>query len=171
MCLHDDVTGHLTHLGRTTGNFEVVFDVAAVGEDGCGPIGKQGTFIAASGGRLDVEAAGTFCFGTLVAHYEFQVTGSTRRFAGARGSGSWLVQTPTTFDGVSGTGDEFSLQRGGGRVDAPGRWLVGTKGEYPLRVPSLCPLPVTCAPEVSRRGANGRLARLSGRSMCEARRT
>jgi hypothetical protein len=107
LCLHDDVAGHLTHLGRTTGSFEVVFDVAAFGEDTCGPISKQGSFIAANGDRLDIEATGTFCFSTLVAVYEFQVTGGTGRFGRARGHGSWVVPPPATFDGVSGTGDEF----------------------------------------------------------------
>jgi hypothetical protein len=109
LCLHDDVTGHLTHLGRTTGSFEVVFDMAAFGEDACGPISKQGSFIAADGDQLDIEAKGRFCFTTLVAIYEFRVTGGTGRFAGASGSGSWLVPPPASFeaDSGAGTGDEF----------------------------------------------------------------
>jgi hypothetical protein len=107
LCLHDDVTGTLTHLGRMTGSFEVVFDVAQFGEDGCGPIRKEGSFTAANGDRLDVEAEGTFCFGTQVATYEFQVVGGTGRFAGFSGGGSWFVPPPATFDGVAGTGDEF----------------------------------------------------------------
>jgi hypothetical protein len=106
LCLHDDVTGHLTHLGRTTGSFEVVFDVAQFGEDGCGPIRKKGSFVAANGDRLDVEAEGIFCFSTVVAIYEFQITGGTGRFQGTTGHGAWLVPAPTTFDGVNGTGDE-----------------------------------------------------------------
>jgi hypothetical protein len=81
--------------------------VAAFGEDTCGPIAKQGSFIAANGDRLDIEATGTFCFSTLVAVYEFQVTGGTGRFARASGHGSWVVPPPATFDGVAGTGDEF----------------------------------------------------------------
>jgi hypothetical protein len=109
LCLHDEVLGHLTHLGRTTGSFEVVFDVAAFGEDTCGPIRKRGSFVAANGDRLDIEAEGTFCFSTRVALYEFRVVGGTGRFAEASGSGSWLVPPPTTFDGVSGTGDESLL--------------------------------------------------------------
>jgi uncharacterized membrane protein YgcG len=107
-CLHDDITGTLAHLGRTTGSFEVVFDLAAFGgANNCGPIRKQGSFIAANGDRLDVEAEGTFCFGTLVATYDFQVTGGTGRFAGSGASGSWLVPPPTSFDGVAGVGEEF----------------------------------------------------------------
>jgi hypothetical protein len=109
LCLHDDVAGQMIHLGRTTGSFEVVFDTAAFGADGCGPIRKQGSLVAANGERIDVSAEGTFCFGTLVALYEFRITGGTGRFANASGSGSWLVPAPTTFDGVSGTGDEFLL--------------------------------------------------------------
>jgi len=107
LCLHDDVTGTLTHLGLTTGTFEVVFDVAVFGQDGCGPIRKKGSFTAANGDRVDVEAEGTFCFGTQVARYDFQVTGGTGRFAGSSGTGSWLVPAPAMFDGVTGTGDEF----------------------------------------------------------------
>src|SRR5262249_11956766 len=96
----------LTHLGRTVGSFEVVFDAAAfVG--GCGPIRKKGSLVAANGDQLDVEAEGTFCFTTLVATYEFKVTGGTGRFAGSSGSGSWLVPPPTTFDGVAGVGEEI----------------------------------------------------------------
>jgi hypothetical protein len=109
LCLHDDVTGQLTHLGRTTGSFEVVFDVAAFGPDGCGPISKKGAFVTAEGERVDVSAEGSFCFSTVVALYEYRITGGTGRFANASGSGSWLVPAPTTFDGVSGTGDEFLL--------------------------------------------------------------
>lgn len=90
-----------------TGSFEVVFDVAQFGEDGCGPIRKEGSFTAANGDRLDVEAEGTFCFGTQVATYEFQVVGGTGRFAGSSGGGSWLVPASATFDGVAGTGDEL----------------------------------------------------------------
>jgi hypothetical protein len=106
LCLHDDIVGTLTHLGRSTGSFEVVFDAAAF-VDGCGPIRKKGSFTAANGDQLDVEAEGTFCFTTLVATYAFQVTGGTGRFAGSSGSGSWLVPPPTAFDGVAGVGDEI----------------------------------------------------------------
>jgi hypothetical protein len=106
LCLHDDVRGTLSRTGLTTGSFEVVFDLAAF-VDGCGPIAKQGSFTSATGDRLDVEAAGTFCFNTLVAEYEFRVTGGSGRFAGATGGGSWVVPAPTTFDGVAGVGDEF----------------------------------------------------------------
>ena len=106
LCLHDDILGTLTHLGRTTGSFEVVFDAAAF-VDGCGPIRKKGSFIAANGDQLDVEAVGTFCFTTLVATYDFRITGGTGRFAGSSGSGSWRVPPPTTFDGVAGVGDEI----------------------------------------------------------------
>lgn len=114
LCLHDEVVGHMTHLGRTTGSFEVVFDLAAFREDTCGPISKQGSFIAANGDWLDVEAEGTFCFSTLVAVYQFRITGGTGRFVSASGGGAWVVPPPATFDGVSGTGDEFltgTLQR------------------------------------------------------------
>jgi hypothetical protein len=109
LCLHDDVQGHLTHLGQTTGSFEVIFDIANFGPDTCGPIRKQGSFVAANGDRLVIEAEGTFCFSTAVALYEFTVVGGTGRFAEASGSGSWLVPAPTTFNGVSGTGDESLL--------------------------------------------------------------
>jgi hypothetical protein len=109
LCLHDDVSGTLTHLGRTTGTFEVVFDTAAFGPDSCGPISKRGEFTAANGDRLTLEAEGTFCFSTLVATYEFHITGGTGRFANANGRGTWLVPPPATFDGVAGEGDEFFL--------------------------------------------------------------
>jgi hypothetical protein len=109
LCLHDDVTGNLTHLGRTTGRFEVVFDVAQFGEDGCGPIRKTGTFTAANGDQLSVDAQGSFCFGTVVAIYTYNIIGGTGRFAGASGSGSWVVPPPINFDGVAGVGDEFLL--------------------------------------------------------------
>src|SRR5215203_67477 len=107
LCLHDDVTGTLTHLGKTTGSFDVVFNVAAFDDEGCGPIRKQGSFTAANGDRLDIEAEGTFCFRTQVAMYQFRITGGTGRFASSTGSGSWVVPAPATFDGVAGTGDEF----------------------------------------------------------------
>ena len=106
LCLHDEVEGHLTHLGKTTGTFEVVFDVAKFGADSCGPIRKKGSFLAANGDRLDLEAEGTFCFSTVVAIYDFRITGGTGRFDGATGRGAWLVPAPATFDGVNGTGDE-----------------------------------------------------------------
>ena len=105
-CLHDDIAGNLTHLGRSAGSFDVVFDTAAF-VDGCGPIRKQGSFTAANGDRLDLEAEGTFCFTTLIANYNFRVTGGRGRFAGASGSGTWVVPPPTTFDGVAGVGDEI----------------------------------------------------------------
>jgi hypothetical protein len=105
-CLHDDVTGQITHLGRTIGSFEVVFDIAKFGDDGCGPIRKTGSFIAANGDWLHIEAQGTFCFSSLVAAYKYRITGGTGRFAGASGGGDWVVPPPTTFDGVSGTGNE-----------------------------------------------------------------
>ena len=107
LCLHDDVTGTLTQLGITRGSFEVIFDIPAFDANGCGPIRKQGSFFAANGDRLDIEAQGTFCFSTLVATYEFRITGGTGRFTGASGGGSWLVPPPATFDGVAGIGDEF----------------------------------------------------------------
>jgi hypothetical protein len=106
LCLRDEIAGHLTHLGKTTGTFEVVFDVASFGADGCGPIRKKGSFVAANGDRLDVEADGTFCFSTSVAIYEVQITGGSGRFEDATGRGAWLVPAPATFDGVKGTGDE-----------------------------------------------------------------
>jgi len=68
---------------------------------------KAGKLHRANGDRLDVEAAGKFCFATAVATYEFQITRGAGRFAGSSGSGSWLVPAPATFDGVAGTGDEF----------------------------------------------------------------
>lgn len=114
LCLHDEVVGRLTHLGRTTGSFEVVFDLAEFGEDSCGPIRKQGSFTAANGDQLEVEAEGRFCFDTVVAEYQFRITGGTGRFVGASGGGSWVVPAPATFDGTSGTGGEFltgTLQR------------------------------------------------------------
>ena len=107
VCLHDDVTGNLTHLGRITGSFEVVFERDPFGADPCVPVQKQGSFTVANGDRLDVEAEGTFCSATVTATYEYQVTGGSGRFAGSSGSGSWLVPPPATFDGVAGTGDEF----------------------------------------------------------------
>jgi len=109
LCLHDDVMGHLTGFGRTTGSFEVVFDAAAFDQDGCGPIRKQGSLVNAHGDRLDFKAEGRFCFSTVVALYQFEITGGAGRFAGASGSGSWLVPAPATFDGVAGTGDEILL--------------------------------------------------------------
>jgi hypothetical protein len=108
-CLHDDLTGQFTQLGRTTGTFEVVFDIAKFGTDGCGPIHKAGSFVAANGDQLAIQADGTFCFGTLVAIYQFHVTSGTGRFAGVSGQGAWLVPPPTTFDGVNGTGEESLL--------------------------------------------------------------
>lgn len=107
VCLHDEVTGTLTHLGRTTGTFEVVFRENPFGADPCVPIRKQGSFTAANGDRVDIEAEGTFCSATVTATYNFRVTGGTGRFADATGSGSWLVPAPASFDGVAGVGEEF----------------------------------------------------------------
>ena len=107
LCLHDDVGGTLSHLGLATGTFEVVFDLAQFDQNSCGPIKKRGSLFAANGDRLDIEAEGTFCFSTLIATYQFRITGGTGRFAGATGGGTWLVPPPATFDGVAGVGDEF----------------------------------------------------------------
>jgi hypothetical protein len=106
LCLSDEVSGVMSHLGASTGSFEVVFDLARF-VDGCGPISKRGSFVAADGDRLDIVARGTFCFTTLVASYTYTVTGGSARFTGATGTGTWLVPPPATFDGVAGQGDEL----------------------------------------------------------------
>ncbi len=116
-CLTDDVHGRATALGRVTGRFDVVFDVAAFGEDQCGPIRKEGALTAANGDQLTIRATGTFCFTNTIAAYVFTITGGTGRFEGAGGDGVWYVPAPTTFDGTSGNGPEYLygaivLQRG-----------------------------------------------------------
>lgn len=105
-CLHDHVSGQISYLGRSTGEFDVVIDTAAGGVDGCAPITKHGFFIAASGDRLDVSAQGRYCFATLAATYTYSITGGSGLFNGATGTGTWLVPRPTTFKGTGGVGDE-----------------------------------------------------------------
>jgi hypothetical protein len=106
-CLHDDVAGNLGLLGTSIGSFDVVLDIARFGKDGCGPITRKGSFVVASGDRLDVEASGTFCAKTFVASYEYRITGGSGPFAGASGTGEWVVPAPASFDGVgSGIGNE-----------------------------------------------------------------
>jgi hypothetical protein len=107
LCLRDDVAGRLTHWVKRSAVSKLFSTQQQFGEGGCGPIRKEGTFTAANGDQLEVEAEGTFCFGTQVATYEFRVTEGTGRFVGASGSGSWFVPPPATFDGVDGTEDEF----------------------------------------------------------------
>jgi hypothetical protein len=107
LCLHDDVSGQMSHLGRVTGSFDVVIDAAHAGSDGCAPITKHGSFVAANGDRLDVDGDGRFCFATAVATYTYTITGGSGRFSDATGTGTWLVPAPTTFDGVRGEGAEF----------------------------------------------------------------
>jgi hypothetical protein len=106
-CLHDDVAGKLGHLGTSIGSFDVVLDIARFGKGGCGPISRKGSFIVASGDRLDVEASGTFCAKTFVASYEYRITGGSGQFVGASGIGQWVVPAPASFDGIgSGIGNE-----------------------------------------------------------------
>ena len=55
------------------------------------------------------------------------------------GIGSAIGRDAYTYVGETrhGLNENVSLRSGGGRVDAPGEWLVGAKGEYPLRRPCL----------------------------------
>jgi len=106
-CLTDDVRGRAKALGRVTGEFDVVFDTAAFGDDQCGPIRKQGALTAADGEQLTIRATGTFCFTNTIAAYVYTITGGTGRFEGATGDGVWYVPAPTTFDGTAGTGPEY----------------------------------------------------------------
>lgn len=105
-CLHDRVTGTVSHLGEATGEFDVVLDAAATGADGCAPADKRGSFVAANGDRLTVVAKGRYCFATSVTTYTYAFTGGSGRFADATGTGSWFVPAPRTFNGSKGEGDE-----------------------------------------------------------------
>jgi hypothetical protein len=107
LCLHDEVSGPMSHLGRVTGQFDVVIDAARTGPDNCAPISKRGSFSAANGDRLDVVADGTFCFDTAIAQYTYSFAGGSGRFDDASGTGAWTVPPPSVFDGVAGEGDEF----------------------------------------------------------------
>src|SRR5262249_17225159 len=98
LCLRDDVGGTMTPLGQAAGSFEVVFDVAQF-VDGCGPIIKSGSFLAADGAEVRMSAQGNFCFTTLIAEYQYTIEGGTGRFADASGSGTWIVPPPSTFAG------------------------------------------------------------------------
>jgi hypothetical protein len=106
LCLHDSVSGQISYLGGSTGEFDVVIDTAAAGADGCAPANKVGSFVAANGDRLDVTARGTYCFPTSVATYAYTVTGGSGCLAGATGTGTWLVPPPTTLSPMGGVGDE-----------------------------------------------------------------
>jgi hypothetical protein len=106
LCLHDSVSGQISYLGGSTGEFDVVIDAAASGADGCAPANKGGFFVAANGDRLDVTARGTYCFPTSVATYVYTVTGGSGCFVGATGTGTWLVPPPTTLNAMGGVGDE-----------------------------------------------------------------
>jgi hypothetical protein len=107
LCLHDSVSGPVSGLGRSTGEFDVLIDVAASGANGCAPANKRGSFVAANRDRLDVTARGSFCFATSVATYVFTVTGGSGRFACAKGTGTWLVPPPSSLIGTGGEGDEY----------------------------------------------------------------
>jgi hypothetical protein len=105
-CLRDRVSGPISYLGQSTGDFEVVIDAAATGADGCAPTSKRGSFVAADGGRLDLVAHGRYCFATSATTYVYTATGGSGRFAGATGTGSYVVPPPRTFNGTSGEGEE-----------------------------------------------------------------
>lgn len=106
MCLHDDVSGPISYLGRSSGAFEVIIDSAATGADGCAPISKQGSFVASNGDRLKVSALGRYCYATSAATYRYTFVGGTGRFAAATGTGTWLVPAPNHLNGTGGTGNE-----------------------------------------------------------------
>ena len=106
LCLHDHVSGPMSSLGDSTGEFDVVIDAASSRADGCAPADKRGFFVTANHDRLDVTAHGTYCFSTSVASYVYTVAGGSGRLAGATGTGSWLVPAPSTLNGTGGVGDE-----------------------------------------------------------------
>jgi hypothetical protein len=106
LCLHDSVAGPISELGRSTGEFDVLINTAASGPDGCAPADKRGFFVAENGNRVEVTAHGSYCLATSTANYAFTVTGGSGRFAGATGTGSWLVPPPSSLSGTGGVGDE-----------------------------------------------------------------
>ncbi len=105
-CLHDHVSGQISYLGQSTGEFDVVIDTAAAGADGCAPITKRGFFTASNRDRLNVSAQGRYCFATLAATYTYSIIGGSGRFIAASGAGTWLVPKPATISGTGGAGDE-----------------------------------------------------------------
>jgi hypothetical protein len=107
LCLHDRVSGEISDLGSSTGEFDVMIDALAVGADGCSPISKLGSFVVANGDRLDVSASGRYCFATSTATYDFTLTGGTGSLAGTRGSGTWLVPQPSSLSATGGEGAEY----------------------------------------------------------------
>jgi hypothetical protein len=107
LCLHDRVSGEISSLGSSTGEFDVVIDTAATGADGCAPANKNGFFVVANGDRLDVTAQGRYCFATSVASYTFSVLGGSGSLAGTTGTGTWLVPPPNSLSASGGEGEEY----------------------------------------------------------------
>ena len=81
-------------------------------------------------------------------HHRPRHRGSTSRSSGAsRGPARCEVTTGSapaaSLSSLKNWHTPASLRKGGGLVDAPGRWLVGTKSEYPLRASYFQPKAVT----------------------------
>jgi hypothetical protein len=145
LCLHDRLSGPLSDLGSSTGEFDVVIDVAASGADNCAPATKTGSFVAANGDRLRVNAAGRYCFATSTTNYAFSIVGGTGGLAGTSGAGTWAVPPPSTLNAMGGAGEEHlrgtisypgpspNLVRGGLRLG----WITFAghrRGHHRLRV-------------------------------------
>jgi hypothetical protein len=106
LCLHDHVSGAMSELGRSSGEFDVDIDGGATGPDGCAPANKHGFFVAANGDRVQVTAHGRYCYATSSANYTYTITGGTGRFRTATGTGTWVVPQPSSLNASGGSGDE-----------------------------------------------------------------
>ena len=113
-CLTDDVTGVLPGIGAVSGRFEVHIAYSQAAADDCEPIDKHGVLTAASGGSVELSAAGVFCSDSATAAYNYRVVHGSGALAHASGHGQWLVTAPTTYANGAGTGAEqlFGTLRG-----------------------------------------------------------
>lgn len=105
-CLSDTLTGALPGMGPVIGHFEVDIHFGAFGSADCGPIEKHGTFTAADGSSVQIDAAGSYCNTPGVADYEYTVHGGTGAFTHAHGRGCWHVPAATAYVPGGGYGPE-----------------------------------------------------------------
>ena len=105
-CLTDQVSGVLPGIGAVSGSFEVHIAYSQAADDDCEPIDKHGSFTAASGGSVELSAAGMFCSDSATAAYNYRVVRGTGALAHASGHGQWLVTAPATYANGAGTGAE-----------------------------------------------------------------
>jgi hypothetical protein len=94
ICVTTSGTGQETGLG-TISLSRTSID-AAGGADSCGPATTQGALTLAAGDIVTFTGTGTFCRATQVADFTYKITGGTRNYLHATGSGTIQVPRPTS---------------------------------------------------------------------------